>query len=972
MRPWFRLIPLLVLSACSLLPDESADPRPQSTPADAAPVDSAAPDPDAADRDLGVADAGADAADGERPPVDAEPVPDGGNPCTWPADCEHGDCVDGACFNRRPVRCPGGDDAECPEGEVCGGFHNRFYCFLPCELEQTCTIRPRPCGAHVDCPSSTSCHGGLCINSCTLDTDCGGEGYCYEGECRPFPAELFEGDPPAPRGQPGQLHAGVGVVSLDYPIGVSMAGYGGRPGKRTPYNKALGGSDRVLEHQDVRAVALSTDEDILVVLRLPHSWSTDYMMTLTALKLQALTVSPEHPKGLNFLGKIVSAATHSHSQPGRYWNLVPATGFGVFGYGTFSPEMVNRYTDSAAQAIKAALDDLRPARIGWTIVDDFDPEGRIHSDRRGESPHFKDGRMLVWRLEDLEGRAMAGLVNFAIHGTHMEETWVTGDVAGPIEQVATEKLSAAAGHPVPVLFINGNAGDVSPRGDDTVSPPWGKIQVVGHRVWPIFKAAWDAIQTTAEVHLEVVHRRIPVSYEHLGYGIETEEFAYADGSRQVYGAFQCVQVSREGDAPPYTPSNISCRLNLEAFLGAPVVQFQKTVLAAFRLNDLVVTTLPGEPSSWMGAALSEQVEADAAALGFPNVRVMQFGYSMDHHLYLLLEDDWFRGGYEAAQGVWGWREGGYLVRQSRALARQLFTPEKEDNETGIKPTWWWDLPDDTVPPTEGGTAAGTLVADTDDTRRGDLIEIRWAGGHPGVDLPHATLEIEEGDQWAPALKPGGIPYDNHSGLETLLIYGGDYAADHTWIIRWELPFDMPTGRYRVRLAGHHFAGGRRQSYEATTSPFRVDPATLVVREASVTDGTVAFKVNYPNGPTNDRGDNAFERLESTGHLMRVDPNLRVGGATRERSFVLGPALPAGLPVAVTVGEEAPVEVAGQADQVAVDLVTARDAEGNVQTQRLEGWVTTRVELPAPAEAGTHRVAVRDAFGNSAEVEVEVP
>ncbi len=894
-----------------------------------------------------------EAADGAGPRLepDAAPLePDasvGPEACTWPADCPVGDCVDGLCRDEQPTRCPDDDASTCAEGEVCGGFDERYYCFRPCELDGSCPARTRPCTAHVDCPDRMSCHDDFCINNCVTDADCPAGGYCLEGECRPYP-DLFTGDPPTPFGEAGQLYAGVGTARLDFPVGVSMAGFGARSGPRTPYNVSLGGSDRVFEGQDVRAVVLSTADDIFILVRLPLSWSTDYMMTLTALKLQALT-------GVNYHGKIVTAATHSHSQPARYWNLVPATGFGIFGYGTFSNEMVHRYTQSFAEAIAAALDDLRPARFGWHLVDDFDPQHRVHSDRRSESPEFLDDRLLVMRVDDADGEPIAGVVNFAMHGTHMEHPWVTGDAPGGVEVVATEGTSAAYGRSVPILFVNGNAGNVSPRGDDASDVDWAKMQRVGHLLWPTFKAAFDTIETRADVHLEVVSRHVPIDYARLGY--QAGEFRWNDDSVQEYGAFRCVTDSRGPDAP-YADGELGCSINIQQFFGAPIVQMGKTLLTAVRLDGLVVTTLPGEPTSELGAELSRLIEEDAAAEGLEDLRVMQFGYAQDHHLYLLRAEDWFYGGYEASQNLWGWRLGQYIIDESRLLAHQLFTDDEEDNETGVKPTWWPELEDVTVTPVATlGTPGEVLMQPPTNLVRGALFEAVWTGGHPGVDLPYVVLEIDTGEGFETARRPGGRPYDDE-GFESLTIYRGDYAGDDTWALRWELPFDLALGTYRFRLEGESVAG----PYEASTDPFAVAPATLRVHGATVEGGAVTLALGYPNGPTNDTGDNAFDALEMHGHWLRWGAEIDTIGGGRHLSFALGGPLVG--PVSVSVDGGAPAVVETARTHRDVTMVISRTAEGAEATELVTGWTVSEVVVEA---AEGRALLVTDAHGNRAEV-----
>ncbi|MCA9525114.1 MAG: neutral/alkaline non-lysosomal ceramidase N-terminal domain-containing protein, partial [Myxococcales bacterium] len=718
------------------------------------------------------------------------------------------------------------------------------------------------------------------------------------------------------------------------------------------------GSDRYFEEQDVRAIALSTADDVLILVRFPLCWSTDYLLTRTALKVQAAT-------GVNYADKIVSFATHSHSQPGRFWNLVPATGFGIFGYGQFSSEMVERYSDSFAAAIVQALGDMKPAKVGVRVVDDFDPARRIHSNRRSEFPEFTDDRMTVIRVDEADGTPMAAVVSLAIHGTHMELPWVTGDVAGGIEVVATQKLSAEAGRYVPVIFANGNAANVSPRGDDGTEVNWGKMQVVGHRVWPIFKAAWDAVETQAAPVLEVVQKRIPVSYSLLGYDRSVPEFRANDGTAQEYGAFQCVAQGHERDEPPYRDGALGCLLNLQTFLGQPTVQLQKTVMSAFRIDNTVIATLPGEPSSQLGLELAADLEADARAAGLAGVRAVNFGYAMDHHLYLVLEDDWFRGGYEAAQGLWGWKLGRYFLNNARDLAGQLFTAEREDNTTPIKPTIWPDLADDTVLPTAGAMAAGTLVMDTPAAAvRGDLLELRWIGGHPGVDRPDVVLQVAGEDGSFTDVVRAGVRFDDR-GFETLTFYLGDFEGDHLWAVRWELPFDMPVGRYRIHVAGEGVQGEGTAPYSVDGAAFDLGPATLVARDVGVADGVLALRVNYPDGPSNDDGESAFEALEIRGHLLRLDPEMRYDGALKRWSFLLGAAVPlAGLTATM---DDVALETVAAPDAVGRTLVTSRAEDGTEGTIDLAGWSSTRLEIQAPAAPATVRIS--DAWGNFVDVEI---
>ena len=910
----------------------------------------------------------------EGPQSDAGPVDMAVNQCRYPADCPGGDCIEGRCVADAPVRCLPGDacddDAacadgrscvdgkcrrDCPDDEICGALTNNFWCERPCEIDRTCPVRSHACTTHRSCNTQQVCVEGRCIMACTHDGECPAEGYCYEGECRPHPGDLLDGEfatPLAPA--PGRIFAGVGVVPLSYPVGVSMAGFGGRVGPRNPYALALGGSDRVFERQDARVIVLSTDDDLAVLLRLPLCWSTDYLITRTAVKVQAQT-------GIDYSRKIITFGTHSHSQPGRFWNLAPEAGFGGFGFGKFSNEMVERYSDAFAAAIVAALRDLQPARVGWHLNPAFDPERRIHSNRRSNGPDITDDRMLVMRIDDADGRPMAALVNLAIHGTHMNLPWITGDVAGAIEVVATEGLSAEAGHFVPVLFANGTAGNISPRGDDNTNVDWGKMQVVGHRVWPIFKAGWDAATPDIDPPLEVVQRRIPVNYELLGYDLAVPEYRH-NGKALEYGGFQCVPAERGEGEPDYVDGMLGCVIDLHAFRGVPTVQAHKTVLGAFKLGNLVVTTLPGEPTSQVGQELTRFIKEDAAAAGADPIEVAHFGYSNDHHLYLTLEDDWFRGGYEAAQSLWGWRLGRYFVENSRALAAQFLTPETESNATAIKPTVWPNLEDDRIEPTTGAVPA-IIVSVPEATRRGRLVEMRWNGGHPGADLPVVALEIEEDGVFVPAIR-NGQPFDTR-GFETLMFYTGNYLRQHVWVVRWELPWDMPLGNYRMVVDGKHWRDGSAAPYHLDGAAFGLRPAQLVAREVSRVDGRIALKINYPDGPSNDDGVSAFDGLQPRGHWLRLDAEKSWGGVLKAWSFLLGPDVPLD-GIQVTVDAIA-IEHIAAPDVIDRGLITSRTADGSAGTDQLPGWESTRVEADLPE--GAQYVRVADAHGNAVVIDL---
>ena len=94
------------------------------------------------------------------------------------------------------------------------------------------------------------------------------------GACADYPL-TWSTQRPLPLGRRGQLYVGVATQRLTYPMGVSMAGFFGRGGPSTPYNDSLGGTTGVYDGQEVRVMVLSTDTELVILVRQPLAWSTD-------------------------------------------------------------------------------------------------------------------------------------------------------------------------------------------------------------------------------------------------------------------------------------------------------------------------------------------------------------------------------------------------------------------------------------------------------------------------------------------------------------------------------------------------------------------------------------------------------------------------------------------------------------------------------------------------------------------------
>ena len=912
------------------------------------------------------------------PREDHGPLPDqrpAVESCRFPADCPGGDCIEGVCWREEAQLCEGDEDCVAPAR--CLLDRGRRSCAEPCVESLSCPQPISACRTHFQCPWGMVCLEDRCINACATDLDCAAGGHCVEGVCEAYPTELFDAPPGPATATAGRLSVGIGVEAFDFPLGVSLGAYGGREGADTPYAISLGGSDRIFERQEVKAMAFDDGETRVLLLRIPLAWTSDFLRSLVAVELRALT-------GFNYLDQLLLFATHSHSQPARFWNLVPELRFEGLGYGRFSITLARRYARSIARAAQAAIEDLRPARVGHLLLDAVDPERRAHADRRPASPPSVDDRLLLLRVDELDGTPRGALIGFALHGTFLSGSWMSGDAPAGIERLFMEALSQQSGRPVEVLFANGNAGDLSPVGGG-ISQSHGKLQRVGQRVAELALPRFEEIESAPGRRLRHRTLRLPLSYDTLGYQRSPVEFADPNGELQLFGGFRCLVNERPWEEPAYPRDALGCAFNILKVYRAPVLQFTKTSLSVLQIGSLLLTTLPGEPSSALGLRLSQEVVAAAAERG-REVESFNIGYAMDFLFYLLDEEDWLHGGYESSMQLWGWRIGRALVQRAVELAEALLDDAPASAARSPAPTWWPRLEEDEGPPlTEDPRGAGLLLEGSAPVwPRGSLQQLTWVGGHPGIDLPQLSLErwegVEEGEgeegegeegEWRPATHPDhGLPFDDR-GFESLLHYQGDYEGDHRWALRWELPFSLPLGTYRLCARGR---GGldpaNPRPYEVCGGAAELRPVTLLLHRVARAGDTLQLTLGYPHGPSTDSGGAPFTTLKATGHWLRHRVDAPLPGALRAYALLLSPPLTAPLTL-FRAGESAPLlSLRPQEAPVTLSLVTSRNQEGGEERASVD-WRGGQIEIPLTALelSEGEALSVEDPWGNSATLSI---
>lgn len=152
------------------------------------------------------------------------------------------------------------------------------------------------------------------------------------------------------------------------------------------------------------------------------------------------------------VGQILMSGSHTHHAPVLELKDAESQGRGKYNdalayYAALEAKL--------AKVIEAAAADLRDARLGWGSA-----ELEMNRNRhRKQEPKSRDRELAVLRLDDLGGKPIALIVNFAAHPVMLSAgdlRW-SADYPGPLKRVLSAELGA------PVVFMQGAAGDLSPQ-----------------------------------------------------------------------------------------------------------------------------------------------------------------------------------------------------------------------------------------------------------------------------------------------------------------------------------------------------------------------------------------------------------------------------------------------------------------------------------------------------------------------------
>ena len=553
------------------------------------------------------------------------------------------------------------------------------------------------------------------------------------------------------------LEAGAAESLLAMPVGSALGSYTARAGflgsAGTVDNRkvALSGnfnpSIGVESAPRARALVLTAGAETVVIVKLDIGFPYEGMV-----------YDLEERLGAEFAGKVVISASHSHSSWGHY----SAHSAYLLGAGVMRDLSYQRFLDVMEDTVEAAMAARRPAKLGYFVDMNFDPDDLITRDRRGENNELmggprKDDAFFLLRVDGTDDEPIAVLPIYGVHGTigGEDNSLASTDAPGAVEHFLEEQFDSK----VVVMHLQGAGADVSPVGyggidcsnapgdEDDPCFDWLRCEGNARAAAPVLMAAWQAAGTAmvSELELEAVTRSVELGPDPETFTIRDGALTYApfDYEREADGVMwngdgTIASPIDEFNAPvgaalcedddtiyyvavipgteALTPYGTCARVNAMSEIFSilldfvfesddthPICQSTRTTLSSLRIGELVLATLPGEVSMMVADLVRERspVAAD---------RTIVLGYAQGEVGYIMVPEDWMQGGYESSINIWGPLEGEYLVERLTEVMAMVITSEREDATSAGRDRFVTPATIDDLPIDDPAPGAGTIPA----------------------------------------------------------------------------------------------------------------------------------------------------------------------------------------------------------------------------------------------------------------------
>jgi Neutral/alkaline non-lysosomal ceramidase, N-terminal len=316
--------------------------------------------------------------------------------------------------------------------------------------------------------------------------------------------------------------------------------------------------------------------------------------------------------------RIMLLASHSHTS--IEMNAInPQNTFEVPQIGIYNPRVYDFVMERLAQVVQDAGRRLVDVAIGTSSVS---IEG-WNRNRRGGT--VIDRELTVTRIDTIQGKPLAVLVNFAAHPTFMsgEDMLFSGGWPGHLQRT----LESLIGEGVTAMYYNGAEGDQSPVGrPDAGSSHWERAERYGRDLGIVAWKQWLQTKTAKNVafayHLHTI--ALPERTWH-------PDFMKTGGAEYGFNEKLLKEM-----LPRMFPAEVDS--------------------ISLRLGDLLIVGIPGE----MAASLGMKIKSESAKI--TGARHPVIGGLADEWIsYMLPADEYKRGGYESSVSFYGETLGDTMV-----------------------------------------------------------------------------------------------------------------------------------------------------------------------------------------------------------------------------------------------------------------------------------------------------------------------
>lgn len=303
----------------------------------------------------------------------------------------------------------------------------------------------------------------------------------------------------------------------------------------------------------------------------------------------------------------------SHSHTSIEMNAInPDNVFKIPQIGIHNPRLFDLTVERLARAVREAERQLVPVEVGTTsrLISGWNRNRRRHGGT-------VDERLTVTRIDRVDRKRLAVLVNFAAHPTFMTDRHMlfSGGWPGHLQRT----LEALIGDGAVAMYSNGAEGDLRPQTrPGSGSSRWEQAERYGRELAIVVWDQWKVTPTRRDVVFG--YHRQPIDLP----------------GRAAHSDFMKTGGAEYG---------LSEKL-LDEFL--PRMFPERSASVSLRLGDLLIVGVPGEMTAELG------LEVKARAAGFTGAKCPVIGGLADEWIsYILTKKQYEEGGYESSVSFYG-------------------------------------------------------------------------------------------------------------------------------------------------------------------------------------------------------------------------------------------------------------------------------------------------------------------------------